>query len=165
MRNLKRLIMFSALMLVAAGFVCPDNGFAFGRHRMDHSPAWSKNITPEQNSAAHKLLEESWNATSATREALSSKYSEMNALLNSENPDASRIESLSREIGEFRGKMLEARVKVRSELSKLGLPSDYYAYHDMRGHQNGWHRVSYGGNHRMENMRFNGGNRFNCWNN
>lgn len=165
MRNVKRFIMFSALMLVAAGFVCPDNSFAFGRHRMDHSPAWGRDITPEQNSAAQKLLKENWNATSATREALSSKYAEMNALLNSENPDTARIESLSREIGELRGKMLESRVKVRSELAKLGLPSDYYSHRDMRGHQNGWHRGAYGSSHGRGYTRFNGSNNFNCWNN
>lgn len=160
----KKLFVAVAILFASACFMQAQNCFAFGMHRIDHESPWGDKITPEQREVVQKILEQNWNATSNTRQELSGKYKELDSQLRSENPDLSRIESLSREIGELRGKLLESRVKVRSELTKLGLPSDYYAFHDMQGHNEIWHRGERGFNHRMGGGWYNQG-RYSCWRN
>lgn len=96
-------------------------------------------LTPEQSAAMRKIFTENYDNMSSTREALAAKRAELDAQLASPNPDGAKIESLSREIGELRGKMLAARADVRAKLNREGLPSDYYGPDAPRYH-NGYDR-------------------------
>lgn len=158
----KKLLFLALAMVFSITITHPENSYAFGMHRTDHGAPWGADITPEQRSAVQKILEKNWNENSSVRQALASKYEELNTILVKDNPDSSKIETLSREIGELRGKILESRVKVRSELEKLGLPTNFYSYHEMRGHDGSWHIGGYGPNHgRRPDQGFRGG-RYGC---
>lgn len=111
-------------------------------------------LTPEQMAEAQRILQQNYAGLEVTRQALAAKRAELDALLNSPAPDTGRIEELSREIGELRGKMLAARVNARNQLASEGLPPDCFGpcangqwgYGDYRG---GWHHHGgyYGGGH------------------
>lgn len=160
MKTIRKSVLIAAAFFCAITFAVAGSAFAWGIHSIDHENAWGKDFTPEQWTIAQKILEKNWSGTSDTRIQLSAKYAEIKAALSASNPDSKKIESLSREIGELRGKILQARVNTREELEKQGLPSDYLSGHGMRGHSGSWHIGSYGPGHRM-----NRGECFNRWNN
>lgn len=80
-----------------------------------------------QEAAANKIFTDNYDFMNATRQALATKRAELDALLASPYPDADKIQSLSREIGDLRGQMLAARANMRAQLQKEGLPPDYFA--------------------------------------
>ena len=84
-------------------------------------------LSPEQQATAQKLHSESLAGTNALRDALRAKRAELDAQLASPEPDKGKIESLSRDIGELRGKLMAARVDLRAKLAKEGIPADAYA--------------------------------------
>lgn len=83
-------------------------------------------LTPEQLEAARQIFLNNYAGMDGTRQALSEKRAQLDDELASPSPDPGRIETLSREIGELRGKMLSARAMVRSQLGEQGLPMDVY---------------------------------------
>lgn len=107
-----------------------------------------------QNSeAAREIIQRNYSGMEETIAALQAKRNELDAILSSPNPDGARIESLSREIGELRGKVLAARTKIRSQLAQKGLSPDFLGspdydpdyryggprgYHHGRHHHDGW---------------------------
>lgn len=126
-------------------------------------PMWGNSygpqMTPQQLETAQEIIGRGYANMDSTRQALAAKRNELDSILASPNPDSGRIEQLSREIGELRGKMLSARAQVRSELIQNGLSPDFlgpnglgrednYApprgYH--HGHYHGWrgHRGGHG---------------------
>lgn len=116
----------------AAGPIGPDYG----------GPAYGMQLTPEQMEKARKIFTDNYAGMESTRQALAAKRAELAAQLDSPAPDRAKIESLSREIGELRGKMLSARAEVRSSLAKEGLPADFYGPNaPQRGYEDGpaWH--------------------------
>lgn len=93
-----------------------------------------------------KIFNDNYADMNATRQALTEKRAQLDAELASPNPDRNKIESLSREIGDLRGKMLSARAQVRAELAKKGLPANPYGPGDYGWGDNpevwqgqGWH--------------------------
>lgn len=84
-------------------------------------------LTPEQQTKARQIFQEHYAAMESTRQALALKRAELDNQLASPNPDRGIIETLSREVGELRGKMLSDRVALRAELEKHGLSTDLYA--------------------------------------
>lgn len=115
--------------------------------------SYMSQMSPEQMEVAREIIGRNFANVESSRQALNAKRQELDALLTSPNPDASRIESLSREIGELRGKMLSARAQIRSQLAQKGLPADFLGpdgperpdnfggpqgYHHNRSRHGGW---------------------------
>ncbi|MDE6734914.1 MAG: periplasmic heavy metal sensor [Desulfovibrio sp.] len=93
-------------------------------------------MSAEQQTKAKKIHDETVAATSETREKLRAKRAELDAQLASPEPDKDKIESLSREIGELRGKLMAARVDLRAKLAKEGIPTE--AFEPAPGPRNGF---------------------------
>lgn len=116
---------FCAMLLVygvaqaAAGFTGPGSNDG-------NRPVWGDQLTPEQRQQMEKIFNDNFSDMDETRQMLAAKRQALDEELRSPNPNPAKIETLSREIGELRGKMLAARVAVRSQLEKAGLPGDFY---------------------------------------
>lgn len=109
-------------------------------------------LSPAQREEANKIFQDNYNQADALRQALNAKRSELDSVMNSQNPDMAKIESLSREIGELRGKLLANKIQVREQLKEKGLPSDMYGKHnaqrpDPYGQQIWDRRQGHGGHH------------------
>ncbi len=123
MSNISKLFsVFALVCLLAPGFA-----MAAPANAPNGYPGYGPGLTPEQAEMARQIFNDNYAKMDATRKALTAKRAELDAELASQNPDTARIESLSREIGELRGRMLSGRVNVRSQLESQGLPTDYYA--------------------------------------
>lgn len=90
-------------------------------------PNYPAPVSPEQQAAAQKIFSSHYAAMESTRQSLANARAMLDDELASPNPDGAKIESLSRQIGELRGKMLSDRVNLRNELEKNGLSADIYA--------------------------------------
>lgn len=118
-------------------------------------PGYGRQITPDQAAQAKQAYADNLAKMDSARKQLTVKRAELGAELSSMNPDTAKIESLSREIGELRGKLLSARAELRSKLQGQELPDygpmdnyDYgtppppppYGYNGWRhhGHGHGW---------------------------
>lgn len=135
-------------------------------NRGNQRPGWGQQLTPQQRQQAERIFNENFSSMDQTRNELALKRDELNAELESSNPNRAKIESLSREIGELRGKMLNARLNARSQMLKEGLPDDYYGP-DVPSRRT-WHRgpeVWRGGHHgRRHHYRdYRGGYCGGCW--
>ncbi len=80
---------------------------------------------PRQAEIAREIIEQNYQNMDSTLQALAEKRNELDAVLASPNPDPTRIETLSREIGELRGKVHSARASIRSQLAKKGLSPNF----------------------------------------
>ncbi len=120
-KRITTLALAAILALGAAGAAEAANG-------RDYRPdAYAyPGLSPEQEAAARKLHTESLAGTTALRDALRAKRAELDAQLASPDPDKGKIESLSRDIGELRGKLMAARVDLRAKLAKEGIPAEAY---------------------------------------
>ena len=95
----------------------PNNGWM---------PCWNQQLTPQQMEQVKKIFDDNYVATNDIRQLLRKKRNELDSLLYAPDPDKDRIEALSREIGELRGKILAARIDARAQLAKEGLPADAF---------------------------------------
>lgn len=140
------MLLFACGLLFAAG-----QGQAAGFYGPGADNYNAPQANPGQADAAREIIDSNYAKLGGTLEALAAKRDELDALLASPNPDGARIESLSREIGELRGKVLAARAQIRSQLAQKGLspnflgsnradPDDNYGprgYHHNRRHHGG----------------------------
>lgn len=129
-KKLTTLALAAILALVAAGAAQ-----AAGRDYRPDAQAYA-GLTTDQQAKARKIHDETVAATSETREKLRAKRAELDAQLASPEPDKGKIESLSREIGELRGKLMAARVDLRARLAKEGIPAE--AFEPASGPRNGF---------------------------
>lgn len=120
-KRITTLALAAILALGAAGAAEAANG-------RDYRPdAYAyPGLSPEQEAAARKLHAESLAGTTDLRDALRAKRAELDAQLASPDPDKGKIESLSRDIGELRGKLMAARVDLRARLAREGIPAEAY---------------------------------------
>lgn len=79
-------------------------------------------LTADQQAAAQKIYTQHYQATEKTRQQLYAKTSELNALLYGQKTDDKRIQTLSREVSDLRGKLFEDGVQMRRQLIKAGVP-------------------------------------------
>ncbi len=106
-------------------------------------PGYSQPLNQEQRNAAEKIYKENYDKTQATRDALVAKRAELDAQLANPAPDKGKIERLSREIGELRGKLLTSREEMRAQLKAAGIPEygfgpgDGYGPDGPRGYYHG----------------------------
>lgn len=121
---------YLSLVVLAGAIIFGTCGAAFAANGEGDSdfgpPPFGPQLTKEQMDKAKKIFNDNYTEMDSTRKALTAKRAELDAQLASQTPDRAKIESLSREIGELRGKMLSARVAVRTQLEKEGLPTDFY---------------------------------------
>ena len=82
----------------------------------------NQNLTPEQQQKMQKIHTEFLTATEATRQQLIMKNAELKAQMTSSNPDAAKIESISKDIGALEGKIRAECAKVSKQLGAEGLP-------------------------------------------
>ena len=129
-KKLTTLALAAILALGAAGAAQ-----AAGRDYRPDAQAWP-GLSTEQQAKAKKIHDETVADTSGTREKLRAKRAELDAQLASPEPDKDKIESLSREIGELRGKLMAARVDLRAKLAKEGIPAE--AFEPAPGPRNGF---------------------------
>ena len=120
-KKLTTLALAAILALGAAGAAQAAGGRDY-RPDADAYPG----LSAEQRATAKKLHDETVEDTRAIREQLRAKRAERDAQLASPNPDKGKIESLSRDIGELRGKLMAARVDLRAKLAKAGIPADAF---------------------------------------
>lgn len=157
----KKFFMIAALAcaLTLGATICAEA--ADGRAQRYQIQPYGQALTPDQREQARQIYNETFAATERTRQELADRRDRLDRELSSPNPDGGRIEALSREIGELRGKLLAARAEARARLAQQGLPPDGYgAYWDgPRGDY--WHR----GWNRHYNGRWHGhGHGPGCWN-
>ena len=104
-------------------------------------------LTPEQQSKMNALDQNFFNETSTLRNNIWSKQTEMTLLLNGENPDPAKLQTLQKEISGLKGQMAEKRLAYRLETRKVAPDSAY-------GRSYGGGRGGYRGN----------GGAGRCWN-
>lgn len=75
-------------------------------------------LSPEKQAAFQKLHTEFYNKTVQMRADLQVKLAELNAVAVAPNPDQGKIDTLSKEIGELRGKLLAERTRFRVQVAK-----------------------------------------------
>ena len=86
-------------------------------------PCDIQSMTQEQQDAARKIYQDFTDIANPLRRQMQSKRAELQAQLHSLTPDNKKIEDISKEMGELRGKMLVARSDMRGKMEKAGLPA------------------------------------------
>lgn len=74
-----------------------------------------------QAAPAPDIYADYYNKLGALRQAIINKHMELEAVLNSPQPDNGRIESISRDIGILQGKILSARAALQAQMQKQGV--------------------------------------------
>ena len=82
-------------------------------------------LTPEQQSKLNTLDQSFFNETSTLRNNIWSKQTEMSLLLNGENPDAAKLQTLQKELSGLKAQMAEKRLAYRLETRKVAPDSTY----------------------------------------
>lgn len=120
----KKLTALAFVCALAIGFAAQSDAAVF--YDAPRGDGYAAGMTQEQYAKAREIFNNNYAATEETRRALTAKRAELDSLLANPNADKGRIESLSREIGELRGKMLSARSDLRTQLQQNGLNPDFY---------------------------------------
>lgn len=146
------------ILMAAICFSAISAGASFAAPGQVHEAheSYKLALTEEQKDKAKALFDEHRKDTDADRQKLIIKEAELKAQIQSVSPDAAKIESISKEIGEIRGRMLAARVKLDAQLEKEGLPSK--GLHDGYGRMSGEHGGGHGSMGGRGSMRGMGGN-------
>lgn len=121
-KKVSSLMLALVLTLGLCGTSLAANGDEGDYNQLPYGPQ----LTKEQMDKAQKIFNDNYASMNTTRKALTAKRAQLDAELASQTPDRAKIENLSREIGDLRGKMLSARVAVRAQLEEAGLPADFY---------------------------------------
>lgn len=110
-------------LVLATAMVCGFSGLASAKgQRGEGAARYMEQLNPEQQKKAAVIFEEGKIAARQVREEIRAKKAELDQIMKSANPDTARIEALSRELGELRGKELNARMATAEKLKKAGLP-------------------------------------------
>lgn len=106
-------------------------------------------LTQEQQAKAQQIYADQYAAMSSVRQEMITKQAELRVQMVSATPDTAKIETLSKEIGALRGKMLASRTDMVAKLTKEGIPTG-----GMRAAGMGGGRGGHGG-HGRGGMGFN----------
>ncbi len=82
-------------------------------------------VAPEQQQKLNTLDQKFFNETSATRNSIWKKQNEMTVLLNGENPDPAKLQTLQKEISGLKAQMAEKRLAYRLETRKVAPAGNY----------------------------------------
>ncbi len=94
-----------------------NHGNGMGQGMAQNMPT----ATPEQQAAMQKIFDEHYATVNPLRDQMIAKQTELTAQMNSQTPDAAKIEAISKELGAIRGKMAVEQVNLDSKLDKAGL--------------------------------------------
>jgi zinc resistance-associated protein len=143
---MKRLAMILGIVVLAGAVAVPvfafGPGWGWGRHMMGY---WGSgqgnagsygNLTSEQRSQIDTLNRKFYDETADLRNHIWAKYSDLDFVLNSANPDLEKANALQKEISELRAKLDEKEINYELEARKI-VPqeqsgNDYaggYGYH------------------------------------
>jgi zinc resistance-associated protein len=75
-------------------------------------------LSPEKQEAYQKLSEAYYNKTAQMRAELGVKRAELNAVAVAPNPDAAKINALSKDVGDLMGKLVAERTQFRIQVAK-----------------------------------------------
>lgn len=81
-------------------------------------------LPEEKRAEAKRLFDENRAATSRIREELKAKRIDLEKAM--DNGDTTNVALLSASLGELKGKLLAARIELRQNLAKAGLPPDTF---------------------------------------
>ncbi|MBN1848910.1 MAG: periplasmic heavy metal sensor [Deltaproteobacteria bacterium] len=98
------------------------NNPAYGGPYTNYAP--QPNLTDEQRTQLDQLHKKFYDETVQIRNELGSKSLELNNLLRSSNPDATKVKALQKEISDLRAKLDEKRVDFDLEARKI-VPEGY----------------------------------------
>jgi len=82
-------------------------------------------LSPEKREIAQKLYEDFYQSTEKTRQELISKRHALGAQMYSAQPDEKTIQALAGEISDLRAKLYSARISLKGNLIKEGIPLGY----------------------------------------
>ena len=99
-------------------------------------------MAPEQQQKLNILDQKFFNETSATRNSIWNKQNEMTVLLNGENPDPAKLQTLQKEISGLKAQMGEKRLAYRLETRKVAPEGNYGGDY---GRGRGGNRGNWGG--------------------
>jgi zinc resistance-associated protein len=94
-------------------------------------------LSPEKQAAFQKLHDAYATKTAQLRATLGVKMAELNAATVAPTPDQSKIDALTKDIGEIEGKLLNERTQLRIQVTKEVGPG---AMGGWGGHRGGGHR-------------------------
>ena len=115
---MKNIITISGIVLLIAVFAFPAFGrWGRGSHMMGYGgggPGWcwqsdsgSSSLTQEQQNQINQLDRKFWDEMSALRNDMWKKSDELRSLLDSDNPDQTKLKVVQKEISDLRVKMDE----------------------------------------------------------
>lgn len=111
------------VLILAAAMFCGVSGYANAKGGKGNGVGhYMEQLTPEQQNQAKAIFEEGKTGSQGLREEIAAKKAELDGVMKSANPDLARIEALSKELGQLRGKELAARMDTAEKLKKAGLP-------------------------------------------
>jgi zinc resistance-associated protein len=114
---------------------------------------YAADVTPEDMAKLEELDRRFHDETADLRSKIWSKRGELNALMNSSDPDVEKAKSVQRELNDLRNQMAEKRLEHQIEVRKIapetGYPEGYgRGYSGKRGHGPdpgyGWKGKGYG---------------------
>lgn len=112
------LMILAGAMLVAGATYCAAQPAG---NYYDYAP--NAPLTQQQQATLQQILNENSAKVGPLHDELARKEAELQGVLDSPAPDQGRIASLSREIGELRGKIMNAQVEMRGKLASAGIPA------------------------------------------
>ena len=83
------------------------------------------NLSPEQQQKLNELDQKFFNETATLRNNIWNKQTEMSLLLNGENPDTAKLQTLQKEIIGLKGQMAEKRLSYTLEARKIAPQATY----------------------------------------
>jgi len=97
------------------------NGSGDCRRDQGGSPA----LAPEQQKELNNLNQKFFNETSSLRNNIRNKQNEMSLLLNGENPDTAKLQTLQKELSTLKSQMADKRLAYRLETRKVAPQGAY----------------------------------------
>ena len=106
-----------------------------------YGPCWLEggNVTESQQAELDKLNEKFVNDTAKLREDIWNKSAELDTLLESSNPDATKVRNLQKEISDLKAKMADKRVDFELQARKIA-PNARFGRGEGRGYSQGYGR-------------------------
>ena len=111
----------------------------YGGH--GYGPCWVEggDLTESQQVELDKLNEKFVNDTAKLREDIWNKSAELDTLLESSNPDATKVRTLQKEISDLKAKMADKRVDFELQARKIA-PNARFGRGEGRGYSQGYGR-------------------------
>ena len=134
---MNRLAMILGIVLLAGAVAVPamalGPGMGWGHHRMGYGgngPGYGTiygNLTPDQRSSLRALDSKFYGDTQDLRQQIWTKSDQLDAVLNSANPDAAKAKALQKEISDLQANLDQKRLNYELEAHKI-VPNQYLAY-------------------------------------